>query len=339
MPLWTPTALLVPVQSLQPQIDQVFLAARQALLALFPGSRVRHVGSTSLAPALTRGTIDIDLAVAAEGVAGAQAIVDASTEATSQPLPTRVRVHALGQPSLRLQIRQALAENPILLGEFVGMQKRHLHVVGRPYPQAKGAFFETLVTSAAFAEVHPDDILPYRIELATERLTLESALACDAAEIAAFRVANRAHLEASSGARPESFYSAMHLERNLASDAIERWCKRSLNLLVRRKRDRSLLGICNFSGFVWGAFRTCNIGYVVSKEAEGKGYMSEACAVALDYIYNEWGVHRVQAVYDADNTRSAALARRLGMRVEGTAKDYICLNGSWRDGVIASLLR
>ena len=243
------------------------------------------------------------------------------------------------QPSERLQIRQTLAAHPLLLGEFVGIQKQHVHRLHRPYPRAKTAFFASLLESPEFAEAVKSSILPYRIELQTERLYLESALSCNAAEIAQFRQANRKHIESIGGVRPEAFYTEEHLKKSLALDPIQCWRKRALNLLVRRKSDKRLIGICNFAGFLWGNFRACNLGYVVEKEAEGKGYMSEACAVALDYIYSEWGVHRVQAVYDIENKRSAALAKRLGLSVEGTAKDYICLDGRWRDGVIASLVR
>lgn len=339
MSRWTPTALLCPVQAIQPQVDQVFLETREYLLQQFPGARVRHVGSTALSPALTRGTIDVDLAVDQDQVAATQAALDQSGALPKLALPTRVVVHALGQPSERLKIRQTLAENPLLLGEYVGLQKRFVHRLRKPYPRAKADFFEALKQSSEYAAADAARALPYRVELETERLTLRAGLACDAEDVAAFRVANRAHLEATGGKRPKEHYSADHLRKNLSKSSIHVWRKEAITFLVRKKSDKSLIGICNFSGFVWGAFCTCELGYLIGSESEGQGYMSEACAVALDYIYSEWGVHRVQAVYDVDNTRSAALAKRLGLSVVGTAKDYISLDGSWRDGVIASLVR
>jgi ribosomal-protein-alanine N-acetyltransferase len=327
------------VQSIQPQIDQVFLETRAQLLQQFPGARVRHVGSTALSPALTRGTIDIDLAVDEEQVAATQVLLDDGEALPNAGLPTRVVVHALGQPSERLKIRQTLAENPLLLGEFVGLQKRFVHRLRKPYPLAKAEFFETLTKSTEFASADATRALPYRVELETERLTLRTGLSCDAEDIAAFRLANRDHIEITAGKRPNEHYTAEYLRKNLSTSSIRVWRKEAITFLVRKKSDESLIGICNFSGFHWGAFCTCELGYLVGATSEGKGYMSEACAVALDYICSEWGVHRVQAVYDVSNTRSAALAKRLGLSVVGTAKDYISLDGNWRDGVIASLVR
>ncbi len=339
MSRWTPTVLLCPVEAMQPQIDRVFLETREQLLQQFPGARVSHVGSTSLSPTLTRGTIDIDLGVDKDQVATAQTWISKSDSLPQLALPTSIVVHSQRQPSQRLKIRQTLAENPLMLGEFVGLQKRFVHRLKQPYPRAKAAFFEALTQSAEYAGADATRVLPYRVELETERLTLRAGLACDAEDIAAFRIANQEHLEASGGKRPKEHYTADYLRKGLSKSSIRVWRKEAITFLVRKKSDKSLIGLCNFSGFVWGAFCTCELGYLLGSKSQGQGYMSEACAVALDYIYSEWGVHRVQAVYDVENTRSAALAKRLGLSVVGTAKNYISLDGSWRDGVIASLVR
>ena len=43
------------------------------------------------------------------------------------------------------------------------------------------------------------------------------------------------------------------------------------------------------------------------------------------------------ANYMPDNLRSAALLKRLGFEVEGLAKNYLYINGQWRDHVLTSL--
>jgi len=45
----------------------------------------------------------------------------------------------------------------------------------------------------------------------------------------------------------------------------------------------------------------------------------------------------VMANFMPHNTRSNAVLRRLGFIVEGYARDYLFVNGTWRDHVLTSL--
>jgi ribosomal-protein-alanine N-acetyltransferase len=335
--MWTASPILTPVSARQEQIDKVFLDARQHLLGLFPDALVQHVGSTSLAPALTRGIIDIELGVDADQIDEADKRVAASGALRDMGMALKIYVRDRSVPSHRVRIRQTFAENPLLLGEFVGMQKQLACRLGKPYPRAKDHLFETLVQSPEFKATEQRAPVPYRIELETDRLRLVSALSIDAKEFASHRFLNREHHEKFAGKRPDEHYAAPMWKKRFAEEAIERWRRQGLTFLLRHKQDNQLIGACSFSGFVWGAFRTCNLGYQISQPYEGKGYMSEACTAAIDYVTSEWGVHRVQAVYDVSNTRSAKLAKRLGLHIEGTARNYINLDGVWHDGVMASL--
>ncbi len=54
------------------------------------------------------------------------------------------------------------------------------------------------------------------------------------------------------------------------------------------------------------------IGWTVFDGAEGKGYAFEAAKAAQDYVYNTLGWTRIVSLIDATNSRSLALANRLG---------------------------
>lgn len=101
--------------------------------------------------------------------------------------------------------------------------------------------------------------------------------------------------------------------------------------------DGPLLGYVNFSEVVRGVFLACYMGYALAESVQGQGYMTEACRAAIDYIFQQVRLHRIMANYMPNNARSAAVLRRLGFTIEGTAKQYLFLAGAWQDHVLTSL--
>ena len=55
-------------------------------------------------------------------------------------------------------------------------------------------------------------------------------------------------------------------------------------------------------------------------------------------LFQELRMHRIMANYLPTNERSGSLLRRLGFKVEGYARDYIYINGAWRDHILTSLV-
>jgi ribosomal-protein-alanine N-acetyltransferase len=95
--------------------------------------------------------------------------------------------------------------------------------------------------------------------------------------------------------------------------------------------------LCNFTNVIRGIFHACFLGYKLDERSQGQGYMTEALTGAIDYMFAEQRLHRIQANYMPHNQRSAAVLRRLGFTVEGTARKYLFIGGEWRDHVLTSL--
>jgi len=99
----------------------------------------------------------------------------------------------------------------------------------------------------------------------------------------------------------------------------------------------AVLGVANFSNVVWGPFCACFLGYHLDARWEGRGVMCEALTAALAYVFHDLGLHRVMANHLPENVRSARLLRRLGFVPEGYARDYLFIDGAWRDHVLTAL--
>ncbi len=101
--------------------------------------------------------------------------------------------------------------------------------------------------------------------------------------------------------------------------------------------DGPLLGYVNFGEVVRGVFLACYMGYALAEGAQGKGYMTEACYAGISFMFNEVRLHRIMANYMPQNVRSAAVLRKLGFTIEGSASAYLYLAGRWQDHVLTSL--
>jgi ribosomal-protein-alanine N-acetyltransferase len=99
-----------------------------------------------------------------------------------------------------------------------------------------------------------------------------------------------------------------------------------------------VIGTINFSNFFRGAAHFCYVGYSLSVNEQGKGYMTEALGTAVQYVFTELNIHRIMANYMPHNRRSGNVLRKLGFTVEGYARDYLMINGKWEDHILTSLI-
>lgn len=174
--------------------------------------------------------------------------------------------------------------------------------------------------------------------LQTERLQLTLPGEDAAPRVARYMSANREHHAPWSPRREESFYTEAHWRRQLAENRREFLEDRSLRLFLFRRDDPGgpVLGSCNLTQVARGPAQSCQLGYALDEGAVGKGLMEEALRAVIDYAFGELGLHRVMASYIPTNERSGRLLRRLGFDVEGYARDYIRIDGEWRDHVLTA---
>lgn len=81
------------------------------------------------------------------------------------------------------------------------------------------------------------------------------------------------------------------------------------------------------------------LGYWLSRNEEGKGIMSQCAAVFIQYLFAQLKLNKVELQYLPANTRSAAVAKRLGFVTEGVLRDHFLMNGILHNVVITGLLQ
>ena len=152
---------------------------------------------------------------------------------------------------------------------------------------------------------------------------------------------NQDHLAPWEPRRSEEFLTQAWWERQLDANRTE-FEKGSGVRLVLVARDDVLgpvLGVANLSNIVRGTLQACHLGYSLDREHEGRGLMQEALEALVNYAFEGLQLHRVMANYQPENVRSGRLLERLGFVREGYARDYLHIDGAWRDHVLTALVR
>ncbi|OYT88048.1 MAG: alanine acetyltransferase [Burkholderiales bacterium PBB6] len=184
------------------------------------------------------------------------------------------------------------------------------------------------------------DLSPARKTLHTPHLLLQAGHDGLAGALLDFQQRNQAHFARWDPPTPPGFYTeAVQTERlRTALKAFGegqgfRWWISPVDA------PDQIIGTVNFSQVSRGAFHSAVLGYAIDREWQGRGLMHEALVAALAEAFSpRINLHRVQAAFRPENTRSGALLQRLGFRPIGLSPDYLFIDGAWRDHQLCALL-
>jgi ribosomal-protein-alanine N-acetyltransferase len=177
-------------------------------------------------------------------------------------------------------------------------------------------------------------------EIETPRLALRLARPGMEAAMARFLEENFAgHLERWSPPPASAFFTTAFWAERLAVSVEEFNADRAVRFVLQPKGSESgpVLGTANYTNIVRGAFHACHLGYQIARDHQGRGLMSEALRASNAFMFDAMRMHRVMANYRPENARSGKLLERLGFVREGLAREYLFIDGAWRDHVLTSL--
>lgn len=100
-----------------------------------------------------------------------------------------------------------------------------------------------------------------------------------------------------------------------------------------------LVGQLNVANILYGSVSSCVIGYWIIPQVAGKGITPTAVALAMDYMFEVIGLHRVEIDIRPENKASLRVVEKLGLRLEGLKRGYIHIANAWRDHYVFALTK
>ncbi len=105
------------------------------------------------------------------------------------------------------------------------------------------------------------------------------------------------------------------------------------------RNDDRLVGGITLSNIRRGVTQSCSMGYWMGQQFAGKGLMQDGVTASLPFVFDELGLHRLEAACLPHNQASTTVLLKTGFQKEGYARKYLRINGKWSDHVLFAMLQ
>lgn len=153
----------------------------------------------------------------------------------------------------------------------------------------------------------------------------------DANDMLKYYIKNKKHLEPFEPDREGSFYT-FEAQRQILMENYKQFLNGDgVNFGIYK--ENKLIGKVQISSIIYGVFKSAIVGYSIDEDYQGRGYMKQALSLVEEYAFNEMELHRIEASTLVDNIKSQGVLIGCGFQKLGLNKEYLFINGKWRDHV------
>ena len=110
------------------------------------------------------------------------------------------------------------------------------------------------------------------------------------------------------------------------------------SLFIFKVASDELLGGISLSNVRRGVALTGSLGYWVGGGYARLGFMTEALAAMMNFVFDQLGLHRLEAACLMNNAASQGLLKKSGFQQIGCARQYLRINGQWQDHLLFETL-
>jgi [ribosomal protein S5]-alanine N-acetyltransferase len=113
--------------------------------------------------------------------------------------------------------------------------------------------------------------------------------------------------------------------------------RQHFSLAIVLKSENRLIGSCRIS-VTDPDKQEGSIGYCLARKFWKKGYATEAARTLLEFGFKQLNLHRIFATCQPENSASARVLVKVGMRQEGYLRESEWIKGEWRDSLLYAIL-
>lgn len=183
--------------------------------------------------------------------------------------------------------------------------------------------------------ISPDASLVVR----TGGLTLRPPRASDYRAWSELRFRSREFLQPWEPAWPEDDLTRIAYRRRLSIYAREIELGGAYPFFIFRDEDEALVGGVTLSNIRRGVAETGTLGYWIGQPFTRRGYATTAVRAMCAFAFERLKLHRVEAACLPSNAGSRGVLQNSGFQLEGEARAYLKINGTWRDHLLFGLVR
>jgi len=100
----------------------------------------------------------------------------------------------------------------------------------------------------------------------------------------------------------------------------------------------TLSGVVSFN-YINKNNNCATIGYWLAEEFQGKGIMTKACKMLIEYGFNTLNLHKIDISHASENIKSANVIKKIGFTHEGHFRKSELVNGIYLDQEYYGLLK
>ncbi len=169
-------------------------------------------------------------------------------------------------------------------------------------------------------------------------MVLRLAELSDAEALAHYFVKNQHYLEQWEPKREPEFYTAQGWTQRLTKLIELQRHSLAFYWVLVCQREHQILGVISLGNISRFPLYSCNVGYSLDENAQGRGLMRTMLSKVCQWGFKEQNFHRIMANYMPHNYKSGAVLKAVGFEQEGMAKAYLLINGQWQDHILTSLI-
>lgn len=141
-------------------------------------------------------------------------------------------------------------------------------------------------------------------------------------------------------ARPYNFYTYEHMAKTLKfeNDVM----KKGLGVrywVFEQKSPYKIIGTISFQNFMISVYHSCQVGYKIHKDYQNLGYATEMLRAACEEVFENYDIHRIEALTMPVNIPSQRVLEKAGFTYEGLARDKAFVKDKWEDHRVYSLIQ